>query len=385
MNTPTISQTTLHADRVVVGGGAMGLAAASELSRRGASVILLERFGPGHRLGASHGATRNFNNAYAQSDYLDLFDEARSRWRRLERESGRALLDLRGLVTHGPSAPVEAAYSALRGRGAQARLLGPDEAARRWPGMRFAGDVLVSEDAGVVRAADALTALSETATSGGARLLFGQRVIEIDAISAERVRVAAEGADGDRTVVFAAGAVVAAGAWTSGLLAGITALPPLTVTEEHPAHFRPREDGIAWPSFNHVAAAEELEHRGGNVYGMLTPGEGVKVGFHAVGEVVDPDRRRFRATDEKRRQLRRYVSEWFPGLDPESAVEISCTYTSTPSGDFVLDRVAGVTIAAGFSGHGFKFVPAIGRILADASLENEAPAERFRLRTHLRA
>ena len=116
---------------------------------------------------------------------------------------------------------------------------------------------------------------------------------------------------------------------------------------------------------------------------MLTPGEGVKVGFHAVGEIVDPDRRPFRATDEKRRQLREYVAEWFPGLAPDSAAEISCTYTSTPSGDFVLDRVGDITIAAGLSGHGFKFVPAIGRVLADASLGTAAPPERFRLAAHL--
>ncbi len=380
--TPT-APAALQADRVVVGGGAMGLAAAAELAGRGISVVLLERFTPGHGRGASHGATRNFNNAYAQADYLDLFDEARSSWERLERESGRTLLDLRGLLTHGPAEPVEAAYEALRKRGAEVRLVDAVEAARRWPGMRFAGDVLVSSDAGVVRAAEALAALRDVAIAGGARLLHGQRVVEIEAVSSERVRVVAKAATGERTVITAAGAVVAAGAWSSGLLEGLVPLPALTVTEEHPAHFRPRACDLAWPSFNHIAADDELAGRGGHVYGMLTPGEGVKVGFHAVGEVVDPDRRPFRATEEKRRQLREYISHWFPGLDPDSAAEISCTYTSTPSGDFVLDRVGGVTVAAGFSGHGFKFVPAIGRVLADASLGVALPPERFRLAAHL--
>ena len=115
---------------------------------------------------------------------------------------------------------------------------------------------------------------------------------------------------------------------------------------------------------------------------MLTPGEGVKVGFHAVGDEVDPDDRRFRAPDLARAALREYVAEWFPGLDPETAAEISCTYTSTDSGRFVLDRVGPITIAAGFSGHGFKFAPAIGRVLADAALGVAFPPAPFRLAAH---
>ncbi|CAG7613223.1 FAD-dependent oxidoreductase [Leucobacter soli] len=374
----------LSADRIVVGGGAMGLAAAAALASRGASVILFERFGPSHRRGASHGATRNFNNAYAEPDYLDLFDEARALWRHLEEESGRTLLDLRGLVTHGPSEEVEVAFAALHRRKAQVQMLTPEEAHRRWPGMRFDDDVLFSPDAGAVLAAEALAALRDVSTAGGARLLHGHRVTGIDPASPGLVRVTAETSEGVPVVASAGGVVVAAGAWSSPLLEGLAPLPELVVTEEHPAHFRPRDPGIAWPSFNHLARDEELVARGGHVYGMFTQGEGVKVGFHAVGETVDPDHRPFRATEEKRRQLRDYVAEWFPGLDPESAEEISCTYTSTPSGDFVLDRVGAVTVAAGFSGHGFKFVPAIGRVLADASLGVGAPPERFRLAAHAR-
>ncbi|MBO1901378.1 FAD-dependent oxidoreductase [Leucobacter weissii] len=376
-----------RADRIVVGGGVMGLAAAAELGRRGASVLLLERFEPHHERGASHGATRNFNNAYAEADYLDLFAEARGLWRRLEAETGRALLDLGGLVTHGPDETVSAIHAALRARDARVELVSAVEAGRRWPGMRFAGDALVGLDAGVVRAAEALDTLSEAAVAHGAELRFGHRVVGIDAASDERVAVTVETGSGRRILAEAAGVVVAAGAWSAPLLGGagcdgLVRLPELTVTEEHPAHFRARDAGLPWPSFNHIAHDAELELRGGHIYGMETPGEGVKVGFHAVGETVDPDRRPFGATAAKRRQLRAYVAEWFPGLDPDSAAEISCTYTSTASGDFVLDRVGPVTVGTGFSGHGFKFAPAVGRILADASLGLDAPPGRFRLAAH---
>ncbi len=60
---------------------------------------------------------------------------------------------------------------------------------------------------------------------------------------------------------------------------------------------------------------------------------------------------------------------WLPGLDPATAEAISCTYTTTPDSVFVLDRQGPVVVAAGFSGQGFKFVPAIGRVLADLAID----------------
>ena len=70
-----------------------------------------------------------------------------------------------------------------------------------------------------------------------------------------------------------------------------------------------------------------------------------------------------------------------PGLDPDSAVPISCTYTSTESEDFVLDRRGRIVVGAGFSGHGFKFTPAVGAVLAEVAADPSArAAEAFRLR-----
>ena len=64
----------MRVECVIVGGGIMGLATAWALNRRGERPIVLDRFGRGHRHGASHGATRNFNNAYTDAHYLDLLD-----------------------------------------------------------------------------------------------------------------------------------------------------------------------------------------------------------------------------------------------------------------------------------------------------------------------
>jgi sarcosine oxidase len=367
---------TEHVPYVVVGAGAMGLATTWQLARRGHRVLSFERFERGHAQGASHGATRNFNNAYAAPHYLDLLALARTEWDELSRTTGEPLLRLHGLVTHGDDAVVAQVHDALLARGERAEFLRPADAGRRWSGMRFDGDVLFTPDAGVVRAAAALDALERGARGLGADIRYGHRVIAL-AESDDGVALTID--DGERHYdVVADTAVVTSGAWTPGILPASFPLPRLTVTEESPAHFAAISPGAAWPSFNHL---DGRGARPGPTYGMPTPGEGVKVGFHHVGPVVDPDHRPFRPVPGLVAALRDYVAEWFPGLDPDSAEPISCTYTSTDSEDFVLDRRGRIVVGAGFSGHGFKFTPAVGSVLADLATDGTArAAEAFRIR-----
>jgi sarcosine oxidase len=352
---------------VVVGGGAMGLATAWELARRGHRPLVLERFARGHREGASHGATRNFNNAYAEDHYLDLLQRSREGWDALGDVDGAPLLRLHGLVTHGQT-DLTGIAARLTERGIAASMLSTAEAHGRWTGMRFRGDVLWSQDAGVVRAADALVELERRIVATGGEVRWNTPVTRIDD-DGEAVRITLAGGD----LLRAETAVVTVGAWTPGILPG-HGLPPLRVTEETPAHFAPRHD-VTWPSFNHYV---DPDAHPATVYGMPTPGEGVKVGFHGVGDVVDPDARPHRPTHQD--ALAEYVSEWMPGLDAKSAVPISCTYTSTDDSDFVLDRRGRIVVGAGFSGHGFKFATGIGATLADLALDDRAlAAPPFRL------
>ncbi|MEV8338592.1 FAD-dependent oxidoreductase [Leucobacter sp. NPDC077196] len=374
---------TTHTTHIVIGGGAMGLATTWHLASRGASVRLLERFETHHTRGASHGSTRNLNNAYAEEAYLELFDEAVTLWRALEAESRTELLGLHGLVTHGDPAVVAPAHDALVARGAAVSLLSADEASGRWAGMRFTDDALFSEEAGIVHAARALGALEAAAILRGAIVERCEQVLRVEPrADGSGVRVTTRGSRGVERELAADHVTITAGAWTRPLLDGLVDLPPLTVTEEHPAHFASRSASLAWPSFNHLLPSDLEAEFGAPVYGMPSPGEGVKVGFHRVGDVVDPDDRPFRARDAQRETLRRYVSDWFPGLDPDTPNEISCTYTSTASGRFILDTVGPITVGAGFSGHGFKFTPAIGRVLADAAMGRATPPELFRLAAH---
>ena len=349
-------------DTLVVGAGVMGSAAAWQLARRGREVALLEQFAPGHAQGASHGATRNFNTAYADPTYADLVLEAGTLWRELESETATTLLDLVGLVNHGVNPAFDDVHHALTSRGARACFLSAREASERWPGMRFSTQVLYAPDAGRLRADVALQALQTSARRHGADIRHKTPVINIRVVDDNLVRVLT-----DDETFEARQVVVTVGAWTEKLLRSVTPLPRLVVTQEQPAHFRPLDAPMSWPSFNHYPSPDHSADKYwySPTYGMITPGEGVKAGWHGVGPVTDPDSRSFLAEPRQMAALQRYAREWLPGVDADDFEPISCTYTSTANQAFVLDRTGPLVIGAGFSGHGFKFAPAIGRVLAD--------------------
>jgi sarcosine oxidase len=213
----------------------------------------------------------------------------------------------------------------------------------------------------------AVAALQAAAAAHGAVVRHHRRVESV--VPAPDGGVLVHQATG--ATVRARSAIVAVGAWTSDVLGTTVRMPPLRVTQEQPAHFPALDPSVDWPAFTVDS-----------VYGLASPGDGVKVGFHGTGREVHPDARDFAAEPGRLAQLQEYVRRWLPGLDAESPRPISCTYTSTPTGEFVLDRIGPVVVAAGFSGHGFKSAPAIGRVLADLALGAPAGAEPFALDAH---
>lgn len=351
----------------------MGSATAWQLARQGREVVLLERFAPGHANGASHGASRNFNVSYDSQPYLDLLVEALPLWRELEAEADAQLLDLVGLVTHGVGPSFAGTRDALRSVSIEAELLPADEASRRWQGIRFDSEVLYTPQAGRLNADASVAALQRAAGAHGADVRHDTQVHRIEVLDDDRVRVIT----GTETIE-AARVVVTVGAWTSKLLGGVVPLPRLVVTQEQPAHFAVADPAAKWPGFNHRPGPSDGWWPSG-VYGMLTPGQGVKAGWHGVGPVTDPDARTFRSDPDQLLLLQRYAREWLPGADADTFTEISCTYTTTPDSNFVLDRVGPVIVGAGFSGHGFKFTPVVGRILADLALGRASAHPEFSL------
>lgn len=366
-------------DTAVIGGGAMGSAAAWALARRGRQVTLLEQFGPGHHNGASHGSTRNLNPGYHRPEYVAMLAEGLALWDELEQDSGERLLTRTGIVNHGPDPRLPLVQAALTEAGIRAESLHPDEAAERWRGIRFDQQVLYMPDGGQLNPEAALPAFQRLAAARGAEIRHHTKVVDLE-IMDDGVRLTLENggggtgggrAPGTTEVVTAGQAVVTAGAWTAKLLARAAGsrklqIPRLTVTQEQPAHFRVADDAAVWPGFNHTPGpGPDYKDWYSPVYGMQTPGQGIKAGWHGVGPVVDPDRRSFLPEPVQLAALQDYARAWLPGVDADSFEAISCTYTTTPDEDFILDRIGPIVIGAGFSGHGFKFTPVVGRILAD--------------------
>ncbi|WP_238446175.1 FAD-dependent oxidoreductase [Salsipaludibacter albus] len=394
---------TTEVEVVVVGGGAMGASTAWHLAARGHDVVVFDRFGPGHPHGSSHGNARIFRLAYPDADYLALARAALPLWDRLEAESGRHLRHRMGELDHGEPAVVAEIARQLAAAGVAHETLSPAEASRRWPGLVVDRAAVFHPDGGTTDATETVRALTELAAGHGAAIHHGRGVAGL-APGDDHVVVDLEprgdGATTDRVV--ARTVVVTGGAWAPGLLSGHVSLPTMVVTREQPVHFAPTvattgaEDAEPWPSFIHYSHDGPPQTSGAGEpvwgYGLPTPDGRIKLGEHHTGEVVGPtapvpDRAGatpdWGAPDIDPDRLARvvaYARRWVPGIDPDSAAPERCLYTTTPSTDFVLDRAGRLVVGAGFSGHGFKFVPRIGQLLADLATDDTATTpRRFRL------
>lgn len=360
-------------DVIVVGGGVMGAAAAWQLAARGADVTLLEQFAPGHERGASHGSSRIFRLAYTDDAYVGLAQQSLMLWRQLEHDTSVGVLTLTGAVDHGDPTAIEALHAALRRAGAPASVMTPDEAAGQWPGLRFDTAVLVHRDAGRLHADRAVEALKIAAVRAGADIRHHAPVTSVAASGRGQAAIVTD--EGQELV--AGSVVVAAGAWTAKLLRDVS-LPPMRVTLEQPAHFTPHDAGTPWPSFIHHPGAGFSGPLGSAAYGLGSE-DGVKVGFHAVGPDFDPDESTRNVDADRLAALQDYARAWVPGVDPDHPEPITCTYTLTPDQHFVIDRAGPITVLAGFSGHGFKFAPAVGVMAADLVLEGRSADALFAL------
>src|SRR6478735_8599309 len=357
-----------HFDVVVCGLGAMGSAALYHLARRGKRVLGLERHAPGHDRGSSHGSTRIIRLGYFEHPaYVPLLRRAYTLWRELEAASGRRLLHVTGIAEIGPPAgPL------VRGTLASARLhelshevLSAPELMRRFPAFRVPQDyvAVLQPEGGILAAEHSLHAQLALAAAAGADIRSGETVQAIEP-RAGSVRVTT-----DRGIVETGVAIVAVGAWTKTLLPEFAA--GLRVTREVMAWFAPTDADLLCADRFPVFI---IESRHGMHYGIpALRGEpspaGIKVAkHHHRDETVDPDAydRTVSAADQA--LIRAAIADHLPTANGELLEAKTCLYTMTPDGNFLIDHLPGapnVIVASPCSGHGFKFAPVIGEVLAD--------------------
>jgi monomeric sarcosine oxidase len=372
---------TVRADLIIVGAGLAGAAAAYAAASRGRHVVVLEAFGPAHRNGSSHGSARIFRRAYPDPLYVRLTGQSEQRWRALEAEAGQDLLTLTGAIDFGAAREPERLHAVLAECGVPAELLPGQAAAERWPFIDFrgVGQVMYHADAGVIDPDRAIAAMLRLAAARGADVRFNTPV--------ERLATAAGGAVASTASerFEAPVVVVAAGPWIAPLLDGLVELPPLTVTQQQVFHFAPARgrEPEPWPVFIHFDGS-------GYRYGLPGGRDGgapgaVKIGEHDPGQATTASARDFRIDPAARDRLRAFVADRLPGLDPAPVSEASCLYTWTANEDFILDRPGGgpFVVASPCSGHGAKFAPLIGEVIADLAAGAPAPDKRFTLAAHL--
>jgi sarcosine oxidase len=364
---------------IVLGLGAMGSAAAAAIARRGVAVLGVEQFAPLHDRGSSHGDSRIVRMAYFEHpDYVPLLRLAYKGWEGLERSAGRQLIQWTGALMLGrsDSAVVAGTLASATTWQLAHEVLDRAAMAARYPQFRLAaGEVAVHErDAGVVDPEAAVAALHASARADGAELRFESPVTGWD-VGGDQVTVRVGGEE-----VSADHLVVAAGPWAAKLFGPAAALNPVrTVTY----HIAAAGDRALFAPDRFPAFVWELGP-GDALYGLADVGSGApKVGFHHRHRPTDPDAVDREVAPEEIAAMRAVLDERLPALHADCLATSVCMYTMTPDEHFMIghlpDSGGRVSVAAGFSGHGFKFAPVVGEILADLALDGgtDLPIELF--------
>ncbi|XP_075576179.1 peroxisomal sarcosine oxidase [Pelecanus crispus] len=359
-------------DAIVIGAGIQGSFAAYHLAQRHRDTLLLEQFILPHSRGSSHGQSRITRSAYPRALYARMMPDSFRLWQRLEAEAGASLYRRTGLVVLGPVGNPE--LEGCRHSLGADHVLDATMLARHFPGLRLhTGEVAMWDDTGGVLFADrALRAVQDVFRRHGGTLRDGEKVLRIEPGAVLTVPTTAG-------VYRAPRLIITAGAWTGALVAPLGLRLPLQPLRINVCYWREREPGS--PSAGRTSPcfmAVGLSQAPHGVYGLPAleyPGL-VKVCYHH-GSPADPEERDRALPGAPRPEvalLSSFISSYLPGLEPWPAVVETCLYTNTPDEDFILDRhpkFSNIIIGAGFSGHGFKLAPVVGKLLCELSLGEE--------------
>ena len=361
-------------DAIVIGVGGMGSAAVYHLARRGLKVLGLEQYDIPHNMGSSHGYSRMIRYTLQEHpSYVPLVRRAYELWHQLENASGERLVVTTGSVRAGPpeSPFFLGAKESCDVHNIPYDILTSAELGRRFPGYQLTEDIasIYQADGGFLLPERCIVEHVRAALDAGGEV-HGRETVQDWEPLGEGVRVRT-----DRDTYTANKLVVTAGAWAAKLAPQVAkyAVPERQVLgwfqPERPELFRPE----SFPVFG--VLAEEGRYYGFPSYSV----PGFKIGrSHHLLQQVDPDNMDREVHSEDEEVLRQFVGRYFPlAAGPVLSLK-TCIYTNTPDEHFIIDRLPThpqVSVAAGFSGHGFKFASVIGEIMADLAQHGETTHE----------
>jgi monomeric sarcosine oxidase len=358
-------------DVIVLGAGGVGSAALHHLARRGARALGIERFAPPHDRGSSHGQTRIIRQAYFEHpDYVPLLRRAYELWRDLEEQAGRKLYFATGLLEVGPpgGAVIPGVLESARRHKLDVETLSSDESQRRFPGFHVPPgcEAVFERDAGYLLVEACVRTHVEAAVRLGADLRTDEVVtrwsIENGAVVVET----------DRGRYTAAQLILTPGPWAMELLADLGV--PLRVVRKHLHWFANDDVGL---HADRGCPAFFYETPQGYYYGFpQIDDRGVKAAQHSGGDPVADPLAVDRALDPvELARVQTFLAEHLPGASSQPTGHAVCMYTMTPDEHFLVGlhpRHSEVALVAGLSGHGFKFTPVLGEILAELVLEGNS-------------
>jgi N-methyl-L-tryptophan oxidase len=351
-------------DVIIAGAGSMGMAAGYYLSKQGVKTLLIDAHTPPHNLGSHHGSTRIIRHAYGEGQqYVPLVLRAQQLWQELEQERNLQLFLQTGVLGVGdPSSAfmTETLQSAKRFSLPVERLTA-DDIRHRWPGIRIPDHFIacLEPNSGVLWSEKCIQAYKELIALHQGEILCETKIQHLH-IQNEGVTV-----ETNNGSFGADKLIVTAGAWTGKLLSDLE------------LHLQPLRTTFGWfeaeeTLYNqHVFPAFVFSLSSGQYYGFPSiNGAGIKLGRHDGGQETDPDQvnRDFGAFEEDEQELRSFLDSYMPQASGKLKDGQVCFYTKTPDEHFIIDQHPNhdhVFIAAGFSGHGFKFCSVVGEILSD--------------------
>lgn len=365
-------------DVIVVGLGTVGSATCMELARRGISVLGLDACRPPHKMGSHHGESRSIRRAYLEGTaYVPMAQQAWELWRRLESDTGTRLLTPTGNLTIGPGdAPaVEGFLASARRYDISHELLTAADVRRRWPQLAVPDNFVagLEAEAGVVAPEKALIAMLAEAEKAGAAMRFDERVTGWRD-EGNHIRVKSS-----RGAYEAGRLLLSAGAGTKPLL---DPLGEWLIPKRVPVHWvapppAPSFELGIWPVNFWQLPMKDKPGVYHERYALpVTRSDGrVKVAAHNHLEDCDPLGVARNVAPEEVADIRRFMATYIPPLAMGDIHSDVCLYSMTPDADFVLGALSGHAnvFTTALAGHGFKFAPVLGEIMADM-LEEKEPA-----------
>jgi monomeric sarcosine oxidase len=349
----------------------MGTAAAWALARRGHSVIVLEQFGHVHKMGSHGGHTRIFRHAYFEGEkYVPWTLEADRLFSEMQERTGIEMQIRCGCLDFG--AP-ETGHALKAQRSAEIyglphEMLTGRDINERFPGWNVPEDWIgcLDPDGGALVIEPVFRALTQEMKAAGGVIHDNEPVMQWSATENGVVVSTAKATyEADRLIVTA-------GAWAGKVLADLEL--PLKVTRKPVMWFHTEKRELftpdAFPSF--IVKVDDNEF-----YGLPAIGDdSLKMGIHNDANEIDPDDfDRSVQPEDMVSEFKDFVNARMNGVSGDLVATSMCMYTMTPDQDFIIDRHpehTNVSIAAGFSGHGFKFATVIGEHLADLATEASA-------------